>query len=162
MSINILLDDGGVVSLKFAGRAIEQAVLERLMLTNEEIARDAVERLTAEPPLTPGNFPPAPYWERGEGMKNAAGETIEPSERYGKSRDRWQYETTTRPGEVLTVASTDIPYAPYVGDANLQAWFHRENGWLTDQDVVEAMLPIAQREADAVLQRTVAGIEIAR
>jgi len=161
MSINILLDDGGVLALRFSAPAIERAVLDRLAAANENVARDAVEMLTMEPPLTPGNFPPAPYWERGVGMKNAAGETVELSEKYGKSRDRWEYETSIRPGEVLTVASTDIPYAPYVGDSNLQAWFHAENGWLTDEEVVAAMLPIAQREADAILATTVAGIEIA-
>ena len=162
MSISLLLDDGGVVNLRFSAPAIERAVLERLMAANEKIAKDAVEMLTAEPPLTPGNFPPAPYWERGIGMKNAAGETVELSEKYGRSKNRWQYETDIRPGEVLTVASTDIPYAPYVGDANLQAWFHAENGWLTDEEVVAAMLPIAQREVDTILGSVVAGIDIAQ
>jgi hypothetical protein len=160
MSINILLDDGGVISLRFPGRAIEQTVLDQLMIVNEKVAKDAVELLTSEPPLTPGNFPPAPYWERNVGMKNAAGETIELSEKYSRSKDRWQYETSLRPGEVLTVASTDIPYAPYVGNADLQAWFHAENGWLTDDQVVAAMLPEAQKEADTVLRSALAGMTL--
>lgn len=159
MALDILVDDGGAVKLRADYRGIEQQVLSRLKAANEKIAHDAVEMLTQYPPETQGNFPPPPYWERGEGMKNAAGETTEKSYKYGESKDRWRYETSVGNGEVVTRASTEVPYAPYVSDANLQAWFHAENGWLTDVDVVNEMEPIAQREADVVMQ-TIANINI--
>ncbi len=123
---------------------VERQLLKRLRDTNEEMAHRAVEILTTYPPEVPGNFPPAPYWQRGTGMINSFGETIQPSKQYGQSKDRWNYETYFTRSEIVTKASTNIPYAPYVGNVDLQAWFHEEAGWMTDDETVKFIEPEAQ------------------
>lgn len=150
-SVNIEIEDGGLLEFDPKLEAVERDLLNNIKATNEEIAHRAVDILTTYPPETPGNFPPAPYWVRGEGMVNAAGETIRESYKYGESKDRWQYQTSVGMREVVTRASTTIPYAPYVGSADLQAWFHERNGWLTDEEVVDFIQPEAQERMNEAL-----------
>lgn len=153
-TISIDIDDGGFSSFDFASIERRSELLNKLRATNEMIAHEAVEMLTEYPPPVPGNFPPPPYWERGVGMKNGAGDTTEPSKMYGNSADRWQYDTTVGNGEVVTRATTNIPYAPYVGSEQFQAWFHE--GWATDAEVVEKMEPRAQALMDEAIAQHIA------
>lgn len=143
-SLGIEIDDGGLLKFDPEIEKKEKELLLQLRATNEEIAKRAVDILTTYPPETAGNFPPAPYWERGVGLINSDGKTVQVSEKYGEARDRWRYQTTFGQTEIKTLASTDIPYAPYVGDADLQAWFHAANGWMTNEEVVDFIAPEAQ------------------
>ena len=103
------------------------------------MARAAVADLTTPPPLTSGNFPPAPYWVRGEGLIGGQGQLLRRSSQYSNSEERWDYQTYYDGGAAATRASideTDIPYAPYLGDPNRQFHIHGRNGWKTTDDVI--------------------------
>jgi hypothetical protein len=149
--LSLDIDDGGLLDFNPDLKKYQKEVLARIRSTNESIARTAVEILTTYPPETAGNFPPPPYWQRGVGMINSNGNVISGQEsfKYGNSQDIWKYQTRVMPTQVETRASTDIPYAPYVGDADLQAWFHRDTGWMTDKETVDFIEPQAQEMLNA-------------
>ena len=155
VTISLEVEDGGLSTFDFARIERRNELMAKLRATNEQIAHEAIEMLTAYPPPVPGNFPPPPYWERGVGMINGAGDVIEPSMQYGNSAERWQYKTNVGTGEVVTIASTEIPYAPYLGDDQFQARWHE--GWMTDEEVKDRIEPRAAGLVDATIQAHIAG-----
>ncbi len=152
MTVNITVDKTDFEKFIPALEETNKLVEARLVKNNRVIAEAAVEILTEYPPVGEGNFPPAPYWERGVGMIGAGGNITEPSRQYGESKERWGYKTAVTGNGVITVASTGVPYAPYVGSPELQTSWHKDRGWKTTDEVEEKINPIAQQSLENTVE----------
>jgi hypothetical protein len=136
MSLELFITQSGAKSFNNKLRSFLSRSGSILEQDTEILAREAVDTLTTYPPESEGNFPPPPYWERGVGLVGGQGQLYRPSQRYGDSGERWEYNTSTVGDTVTTVATTDITYAPYLGDPKRQAGFHARRGWKTTEQAI--------------------------
>jgi hypothetical protein len=102
---------------------IEREAATQIKLTTRRMAIDFVREAQIYPPQNAGNKPPAPYWERGKGLRRRDGSTNPPSQKLDES---W---TINSPFGGTAQVDNPVTYAPFVHDGFKQASFHKQRGW---------------------------------
>jgi hypothetical protein len=121
--------------MRFARDADQEATVAVKEL-DRKTAKLFVDEMAKYPPLTAGNKPPTPYWERGKGRVTAKPGYNPPSQRLTQS---W---VTREEADSAFAVYTNVTYAPYVvgdkaGPKPHQASFHSDNGWRDTQEVLD-------------------------
>lgn len=121
-------------------------------------AEDVKGTVARYPPATEANAPRGwrpggnnRWYERGFGprwvRKDGSVGGRQTSQTLGR---RW----TTRVGDTWALIGNAASYAPYVHDADRQAWFHKRRGWPTIQDAgeraMEQLLAKAEQEVERI------------
>lgn len=87
---------------------------------------------------------------------------IEVPYRRGKSpgsrnlKQQWKLVTEN---PLRVVVENNTPYVGWVQSAKQQAFYHKEGGWLTDEDAVKDAQPLMIREVKGAIERTLAGAD---
>lgn len=96
------------------------------------------------------------WYERGYGSKWARKDGsiggAQTSQTLGRS-----WSEAVDPGGKWGSVGTDVSYAPAVQDAEAQAGYHKQRGWVTVQDVIERyggeVIDMAHKAIDAILAK---------
>lgn len=143
--LSIAVKIKNALKIKGGVERISAVVKEEFSGFNSEKAKSFIDIISEYPPITRGNMPPPPYWSRGRGrVVNKAGMISVPSEHLTES---WQIQEFVAPFRSRTTISNPASYAALVvGDDDhkdsqgySQTWFHAENGWLTINEVLNAV-----------------------
>jgi hypothetical protein len=100
-------------------------------------------KIAIYPPETSANKPgrvdakgrPMGWYERGKGGYSASGVLTSYSETLGR-----KWTTKTENSGYTGIVGNNVSYAKYVQDSEYQAYFHKQRGWKTIQDVAKEEL----------------------
>jgi hypothetical protein len=114
-------------------------------------------KISEYPPSTIANYegnPTGRWYERGYGPKWARKDGSWGGRKTSETLGR-KWTTAERNAGLTQVIGNNASYAPYVHDAEEQAKFHGDRGWLTDEEVLrnegDEVLEFIQREVEKEL-----------
>lgn len=114
-------------------------------------------KIAQYPPASEANDPSRQRWyERGYGPKWRTRDGSIAGKKTSETLGR-KWTTASRNRGLTQIVGNNVSYGPFVQDKDRQAWFHRERGWKTTEQVAEeeaeTVLKFIADEVEKVLER---------